>query len=529
MRGFVAILLILIYLSVIIAQGDVDIPVTFGGARVSSSGGGGSRSPDIENFIRQVESWKTNYPDRFDYLKTLLYKQNFTTTNYVPPGVWLYYPSKNKTISRNDPIEIGALVVNTNPIELRRALYLTLEIQEPGDSSFKPAKVATQIIQVNEYDDKEKTVLRIFPDFSSFDYLRRVGAVKLRVNVTDGQYKYDSGIQMNDSENGYYNDLLLKVYNIPPQINNTTMSVSPNIAKWDDYIQYTASLNDQSKGKNIASITGKKENPVQFTLHIYDGSNEIFNITKPFLPADMISFSTKDANIFKEKDAGKNFTYRYSATDGIKGGNNTTWSSFGEGPRIRQNPKIRVTDPKVDSEEGTHYWWQSYRFGLKVKSLSPEPVDLKVDLYTNTSSHHERYMYSKTELVSPNNYTELDFGNVRPFDAADANQTFSYYFKYSAPDQNGNYTIEASGFKINSKIMPYDMFHPVILINLSLLLFVIVIGSLLIERKLQRGIEAQESSSGKAGPKNGQDKANSGKTTIYGIAKNISDMIGRKG
>ena len=127
-----------LFLFTIVALGDIHPPpkkVTI------SSSGGGSRSPDIENFIRQVESWKTNYPDRFDYLKTLLYKNNsFTTTNYVPPGVWLYYPTKNKTISRYDPIEIGALVVNTNPIELRRARrYLTLEIQEPGESSFKPA------------------------------------------------------------------------------------------------------------------------------------------------------------------------------------------------------------------------------------------------------------------------------------------------------------------------------------------------------------------------------------------------------
>ena len=487
MRGFVAILLILIYLSVIIAQGDVDIPVTSGGARVSDSGGG-SRSPDIDNFIRQVESWKTNYPDRFDYLKTLLYKQNITTTKYVPPGVWLYYPSKNKTISRSDPIEIGALVVNTNPIEIRRALYLTLEIQEPGESSFKPAKVATQIIQVNEYDDKEKTALRIFPDLSSFDYLRRVGAVKLRVGVTDGQYNYDSSIQASDPENGYYNELLLNVYNIPPEINNTTMSVSPNIAKWDDYIQYTASLEDQNKSQNKATIAGKEEHPVQVTLHIYNESDELFNITKPFLPTDTISFSTKDAPIFKEKDAGKNFTYRYSSTDGIKGGNNTTWTKPGYGPNIRPNPKIKVTDLNVSCEDNNYYWWQGYNFGLKAKSQGAEPVSLKVDLYTDTPAHPGRRIESQTTIVTANDSIDIVFNDVKPFDVADANQTFSYYFGYSAPDQDGSShsNVMVGPRIINDKLIRFDTISGLGLGNILIILIMALMTSMLVERRFYR-------------------------------------------
>src|SRR3974377_1574504 len=62
-----------------------------------SSDGGSPRAPDIDNFIRQVEGWKNNYPDRFDYLKKLLYKEPFTTQKYVPPAVWVYYPPMNNT------------------------------------------------------------------------------------------------------------------------------------------------------------------------------------------------------------------------------------------------------------------------------------------------------------------------------------------------------------------------------------------------------------------------------------------------
>jgi hypothetical protein len=198
MKDNVAILLIIICLLAISAHGDIDIPMTSGG-----SSGGGHSSPNLNNFIRQVESWQAKNPERFDYLKKLLNKQSLNDSKYVPPGVWLYYPSKNKTISRYDPIEIGALVVNTNPIEARRPLYLSLEIQEPGENSFKPAKVATQIIQVNDYSDRFKTSLRIFPEFSSFEYLKQVGVVRLRVSVTDGQYKYNSSIQTNDPGKGY--------------------------------------------------------------------------------------------------------------------------------------------------------------------------------------------------------------------------------------------------------------------------------------------------------------------------------------
>lgn len=488
MRGFVAILLVFFCLSVIVAQGDIDIPVTSGGARVGSSGGG-SRSPDIENFIRQVESWKNNYPDRFDYLKTLLFKENFTTTKYLPPGVWLYYPSKNKTVSRTDPIEIGALVVNTNPIEIRRVLYLTLEIQEPGETTFKPAGAATQIIQVNEYDDRELTSLRIFPDFSSFDYLRRVGPVRLRVNVTDGQYSYDSGIQMSDPEKGYYNELLLNIYNIPPMINNTTMSVSPGTAKWDDYIQYTASLEDQGKGQNKATIAGKEEHPLQVTLHIYNGSDETFNITKPFLPKDTISFSTKDANIFKENDAGRNFTYRYSCTDGIIGGNNTTWTSLGLGPDVRPNPKIRVTGFNASAEDNNYYWWQGYNFGLRANSQSTEPVNLRVDLYTSTPAHPGKRVASQTVIVPTNNSIDITFNDMKPFDVADANENFSYYFRYSVPDQSGKTQSDSMiGFRaINSKLIKYELSSPEILYgNFLPLLVLTILGGAWIEGSIFR-------------------------------------------
>lgn len=488
MRGFVAILLILIYLLVIVVQADVDIPVTSGGARISSSGGG-SKSPDIENFIRQVESWKNNYPDRFGYLKSLLYKPAFTTTPPVLPDVWLYYqPSKNTTINRTDPITIKAIIQNTNPIEIRRALFLTLEIQEPGEKSFKPASAGVQIIQTNEYDEKQNTSQRTFPEISSFKFLKRVGDVKLRVRWTDGENTLYSSRENSYPDLGYYPELTLNVRDIPPRINNSTMKVDPETARWDDYILYTASMENTGGSMDTPVTSGKEETPIQVTLHIYNASTEVFNITKPFLPADAISFSTKDANIFKENDAGKNFSYRYSCTDGIEGGNNTSSSSFGEGPFIRQNPKIRVTGLNASCEDNNYYWWQGYNFGLQAKSQSADPVDLKVDLYTNTPAHSGRLIASKTVIVPTNDSIDIAFNDMKPFDVADVNQTFGYYFGYSAPDQDGNThsNIIIGPRAINAKLIRYDTISGLGLGNILIIILTALLVSVLVERRFYR-------------------------------------------
>jgi hypothetical protein len=505
-RRCVALLIVVIYLSAIVALGTIPVQPP---KRVSTSSNGGSSLPDIENFIRQVESWKDNYKDRFEYLQKLLYKPAWTNTSYVPPDVWLYYPqSANKTINRTDEIKIEALIQNTNSIEIRRALFLNLEIMEPGETTFKPAKAGVKIIQVNEYDEKTETALRAFPEISSFRFLKRVGDVKLRISWTDGEYKLYSSRENISPEYGCYPELVLNVTNIPPRINNSTMKVDPVQAKWDDYIQYTGSFKEMGLAQNAGTNIVKEESPVQVTLYIYNNSQEVFNKTKPFLPEDAITFSTRDASLFKESDAGKNFTYRYSCTDGIIGGPNTTWSEVKVGPNIRPNPKIKVSDLRARCEDENYYWWQNYDFSMKAKSMSTDPVNLKVDLYTDTPNHPGKQIASRVVTVLSNNDTEVNFPNVKPFDVADANLTFSYHFGLSAPDQDGKNSIGNNGFKINSKVVPYSIYHPIMVVNLVAIFIVILIGSMLIEFKLQRGIEAQESQSKKISGNKGRSGVN---------------------
>jgi hypothetical protein len=488
MKRGVAILLLVVYLSLMVVQADVKVPVTSGKAS-TSSGGGGSRSPDIENFIRQVESWKTNYEDRFEYLQKLLYKPAWTNTSYVPPDVWLYYPpSANKTINRTDEVKMEAIILNKNPIEIKRALYLTLEIMEPGETSFKPANTGVKIIQVNEYDEKEQTARRTFPELNSFGYLDKVGDVKLRVKWTDGEYKLYSSREKSFPDYGYYPELILNITNNPPQVNNSTIKVEPLQAKWDDYIQYTASFEKIGSNNSTRTTAAQEEHPVKVTLHIYNRSQEVFNKTKPFLPEDAISFSTRDASIFKESDAGKNFTYRYSSTDGIKGGLNTTWSAMGIGPHIRPNPKIKVDNLKASSEDENYYWWQNYNFSLEAKSQSSEPVDLRVDLYTDTPAHPGRFIASQTVLVPTNKSVDMIFKGIRPFDVADADHTFRYYFRYSAPDQNGRTQSDIMpGLKaINTKLIRYETISGLGIGNIAIVLLMALLISWLVERRFYR-------------------------------------------
>jgi hypothetical protein len=485
-RQHVALLIVVIYLSAIVALGTIPVPPP---KKVPTSSSSSSRSPDIENFIRQVESWKDNYKDRFEYLQKLLYKPAWTNTSYVPPDVWLYYPpSANNTINRTDEVKIEAIIQNTNSIEIRRALFLNLEIMEPGETSFKPAKAGVQIIQVNEYDETEKTARRTFPELSSFRFLKRVGDVKLRVSWTDGEYKLYSSRENSFPDYGYYPELALNVTNIPPQINNSTMKVDPMLAKWDDYIQYTGSFEEIGLAQNTGSNVGKEENPIQVTLHIYNNSQEVFNKTKPFLPEDSISFSTKDASLFKESDSGKNFTYRYSCTDGIIGGPNTTWSGVGEGPHIRPNPKIKVTNLKASCEDENYYWWQNYNFSIEAKSQSSEPVNLKVDLYTDTMAHPGKRVASQSVIVPGNDSIDVIFKDVKPFDVADANQVFHYYFGYSAPDQDGkSQSNSLIGPKaINSKLVRYEIYSWEMILNILLILGLSMASGILLERRMLR-------------------------------------------
>ncbi len=77
---------------------------------------------------------------------------------------------------------------------------------------------------------------------------------------------------------------------------------------------------------------------------------------------------------------------------------------------------------------------------------------------------------------------------MKPFDVADVNQTFSYYFGYSAPDQDGNThsNIVISPRAINAKLIRYDTISGLGLGNILIILLMALLISMLVERRFYR-------------------------------------------
>lgn len=464
MRRRLVLLLVITCLFTIVALGIIPVPppkkVTI------SSSDGGIRSPDIDNFIRQVESWKNNYPDRFDYLKKLLYKESFTTETYTIPAVLIYYLG-NTTVNRTDELDINAYVINNNPIEIRRALYLTFEEQDPGSNSFKKVNPSPQILQTNEYRDKFNDTIWTLPDLTSFQGLKSIGQVKLRIKVTDGKYDWYSS--NTTTSEPFYGDLVLNVKNNPPTLKNISL-IGPNPARYNDPLEYMSKADDPNGDM------------VNVTLHVLDEKGkERENVSQEVKAGDRLVFEASQYGFFGESDAGKNFTYYYTYGDGI----NITNTSIYDGPHIKTSPKLWVENPKVVPDDENYYWWQKYNFSVDITNQDPGDYDVAVTLYTNTPSHPWLKVDTKTVRVSKKPQTV--FFEAYPFDVSDCNKTFSYRFKFSEYDQNGRDRIERSEAKlINPRIVRYDLASLPIGFNIFMIVLTSLLIGVFIERRFYR-------------------------------------------
>lgn len=483
---------ILVVFALLFSVQNVVGPATQSAGSSGGGGGGGSGSSlSMEKFKNYLERWQKEDSMKFDYIKKLLYKEPWTTDKYDPPRVNIIYNASRLNITRNDPVEIGAYIENPNSEEIRRVLYLSLEAKSPGSSDFKSIGTR-QIVQVNDYETKNNINFTsiIFPEPTSFHYLKQVGRVYLRINVSDGKFKRTSEQSGSTPAKGYFGLLTLNVDNIPPQINNSTMSVTAN-STWDGFIQYSASLNTTG-WKSMASDT--KSSTINATLHLYDenGTMEKLNISKVFPEGDEIIFNTKDAQFFTEEDAGKNFTYRISVCDGILGGPNTTISALGNGPRLKKTAKIIVSGPTGnDAEDSTNSWWHKYSFSVNVKARDPDIKYVAVTLHTSTPNHPGQIVNSPGNplklAVNTENETTFKFNDVKPFDVSDCGKNYSYYFAYNVEDMNGNTQSEMiDGGKISAKAIAYQFASLPGVGNLFLLMLASLGIGVLIERIIFR-------------------------------------------
>jgi hypothetical protein len=466
-------------------------------------GGGGSKQIDISGLLKVVQDGKKNKPAMFEELKTILWKNPITNESYEMPTVLMYYKGNNTTVSRNQPLEIITVVTNNNPLEMRRMLDLYLEVKEPGSDKYERVNSWPEKIQTNEYDEKTNTTLRIWGMLPSFSYLKKVGVVKVRSNVSDGVNKWSTS-SYSGLKPPYYSELVFNVTNSLPVMSNFNVTPS-GLVRYNDPIEYKA---------DIADADGDLLN---VTLHILDESSiELKNETLNIKPGP-VSFKANEYGFFKEADAGKNFTYYYSYDDGIDFISKDPTDAL-KGPNIRKGPKLSVDKLGFSASSENYYWWEKYGFNLRVKNLNPEKYDVAFTLSTRTGNNEWNTVETKTVRIGPDP-VEVTFNNTKPFQVTDAGQTFYYRVKYSEYDQSGKDSMEQTGVRINGKIVPYSIYSPVMILNLVPMLILIMMGSFFIERKLKKGVESHERASGKAGDAKKKVQGKSGET--------IEDKIGK--
>ncbi|MGD9910985.1 hypothetical protein [Methanothrix sp.] len=440
----------------------------------SEGGGGGSshRQTDMEKIIKALEQGKKQNPKRFEYLQTLLWKEYTPPGEYKLPAVLIYYKG-NKTVCRSDPLEIQAYVTNENALEIRRPLYIYLEMAEPGED-FRQVNSQTQIVQVNEYytSDGINYTYRKFPEITDLRDLKKTGNVSFRIRYTDSLYDmYSSNWSISSPQ--LFPVLVLDVINNPPLVNYTNVTYKP---RYSDPIEYVAEISDPDG------------DTLNVTLHILEADNrtERMNVTQELVGGGTVRFKNSEYGFFGKDDAWKAFRYYYTVGDGI----NVTSTNITWGPEIRPTPKLLVESPRMVAEDENYYWWSGYNFSIDVKSQDENSFPLTVYLYTSTPSNPWKPRGSKTITVTPERQT-VSFETS--FDVSDCNQTFAYRFSYSEPDQNGRTSIDLRVDKpINPRIVRYTILSPVGIANVILTLVICIFAGVIVERVSNNGGRKKE-------------------------------------
>ena len=424
---------------------------------------------DLDSMIGNMEKWKQDDAAKFEYLKKLLHIPFVPPKEYKTPTVLILYPSGKGEITRNEKLDIYAWVKNENPIEVRSDVYLALEVKGPDDEEY--IRIGGQrIILANQYDQKTNATLRDWSGITPFVDSQEVGNATFRIWFNDMHSTYftDTMYARPYQRDDYYSLLELDLVNSPPVADEESIRVTPLRARYNDPIRYEARFTDDDGDM------------INVVLHILDDQDrELKNLTQIVTPGTNVTFIASQYGLFAEADAGKNFSYFYSFDDGLDG--NST--GIHSGPSLIPSPKIYVSDPQAVPADENRYWWQNYRFSLQVKN--PEMNNLRIDLYTSTPSHPNRRQ--ETRVINASEEAQNVLFEIEPFDVSDAGHSFSYYFRYSATDQNSRESTDTlSGGAINPKIVKYPIYSAVTIANVLAVLLAALIGGIVIEWRRYR-------------------------------------------
>ncbi len=425
----------------------------------SGGGGGGGGSVNIDKVLKALQDAKNQKNPKLDAVKELLYIEPFVTKSYDKNLSLGLDVTGNETLTRKDEFKVSAVVINPNSIEVRRVLYLDLDMLEPGSTTFSPVNSVPVIIMNSDYDviGGKNVSSTSFPELTSFEKLKVVGPVVLRLRVTDGKNTWTSA------------NLTRSVINRPPLLDNLTLNPPVN-TRFNDPITY------------LANVTDLDGDLVNVTLHILDEKgNELKNETQMALPGTTVRFVANQYGFFDKADSGRNFTYYYSFGDGIVVNNTTILL----GPNLKKSMSIWVGTPMVIPEDENQYWWGRYNFSLEMKNQESEESDVTVNLFTNTEAHP--WKASGSKVVELTQQPQVVYFNVVPFDVLDANKTFDFRFKYSETDQHQMDHIDKTWSKpINAKIMKYESVSFLGLGNILAIILAGLLISIVIERRFYK-------------------------------------------
>jgi len=430
-----------------------------GGSGGGGGGGGGSKQTSIDNILKTLQDAKNQNSPKLDQLKKLLYIEPFVTRDYDKNISFGLGVTGNGTLTRNDKFVVKATVWNPNPIEIRRVMYLDLNVKEPGEKDFHKVNTNPIMITNNEYDSVggKNASTRTFPELTSFSKLKTVGPVVFKLHASDGQYSWNS------------EDYIVNLINRPPALENRTLQ-APARPRFNDRIIY------------LANATDLDGDMINITLHILDDKgNEMKNATQETTPGKTVSFEANEYRFFDKTDSGKTFKYYYTFGDGIVVNNTTILT----GPQLRKSTTIWVGTPVVEPEDENQYWWQSYNFTLEMKNQESEEAAVQVSLFTDTKDHPGKAAASQ-QVILTQQPKKVHF-NIKPFDVLDANQTFNFWFQYSEMDQNNQDHIDKEWIKpLNAKLVRYELISGLGLGNILALLMIALLISILMERRFYR-------------------------------------------
>ncbi|WP_316965448.1 hypothetical protein [Candidatus Methanocrinis natronophilus] len=373
---------------------------------------------------------------------------------------------------------ISFVVENPNSIDLRRVLFIDIEVKTPGQNDYRKVNQFPQVIQpfdYNEHGGRFITSLKSWPEIRSFSQLGGVGELKIRAYMTDGDEDYYSSRHGNQPP--HYGELVINITNAPPQLFNATL-VGPESPRYNDPLEYVAEVYDPDGDL------------LKVTLHIIDSSGIQVRKETQDVESGRVIFKAGQYGFFREADAGKNFSYFYSVDDGIDVmyfPSSDNQSTTLEGPNIRSNPKLWVENLHVEPEDDNYYYWGKYNFSLEMRNQEPYNIEIPVTLKIKTEDKNWKQVSTRTVTVTPDSKREY-FLVDDAFDVLDRGSNFSFRFEYPEYDQNDELSSEIRWTNpINKKMMKYNFISLPVVINLLFVLLLPLIGGIFLEKWMGKG------------------------------------------